>query len=87
VLEGQVQRRLPKLMDELPGVCFVARRGRKLIMEGKSHVVSLAFIVQRPGQSVTCEMALAAQRLARQRQQARSGDFALACLAKRCEWI
>jgi hypothetical protein len=55
-------------------------------MDGQAHVVSLALMVQRPGQSVTHEMPLTAQRLAGQRQQARSGDFALACPAKRCEW-
>src|ERR1039458_385618 len=41
VLEGQVERRLPKLLDELPGVCFVAR-DRQLIMNRQSHVVLLA---------------------------------------------
>ena len=59
VLEGQVERRLPKLLDELAGVRFVAR-GRQLVMNRQAHVVSLAFMVQRPGQSVTHEMALAA---------------------------
>jgi hypothetical protein len=34
--------------------------GRKLVLDLQAHIVSLAFIVQRPGQSVTHEMALAA---------------------------
>ena len=55
-------------------------------MNGQAHFVPLAFIVPRPFQSVTHEMALAAPRLAAQRPQARRGDFALACPAKRCEW-
>jgi hypothetical protein len=42
-------------------------------------------MVRCPGQFVTHEVPLAAQRLAGQRHQARSGDFALACPAKRCE--
>jgi hypothetical protein len=62
VLEGQVERDLTKLLDELPGVCFVAR-SRQLVMNGQAHIVSLALMVQRPGQSVTHEMALAAERL------------------------
>ena len=41
VLEGQVERRLPKLLHELPGVCFVAR-SRQFVMDGQAHVVSLA---------------------------------------------
>ena len=61
VLEGQVERRLTKLLDELAGVRFVAR-GRQLVMNRQAHVVSLAFMVQRPGQSVTHEMALARNR-------------------------
>ena len=52
MLEGQVERRLPKLLHELPGVRFVARDGRQLVMNGQAHVVSLAFMVQRPGPSV-----------------------------------
>ena len=60
VLEGQVERRLPKLVDELPGVCFVARGGCQLVMDCQAHVVSLPFMMQRPAPSVTHEMALAA---------------------------
>ena len=48
VLEGQVERRLPKLLDELPGVRFVAR-GRQLVMDCQAHVVS--FSVSRAGSS------------------------------------
>ncbi len=59
MLEGQVERRLSKLLDQLAGVRFVAR-GRQLVMDGQAHVVSLAFMVQRPGQFVTHEMPLAA---------------------------
>jgi hypothetical protein len=55
VLEGQIERRLSKLLNELAGVPFVAR-GRQLVMNGQAHVVSLAFMVQRPGQSVTHEI-------------------------------
>ncbi|MGO8928637.1 MAG: hypothetical protein ACLQU3_17350 [Limisphaerales bacterium] len=55
---GQVERRLPKLLDQLAGVRLVAR-GRQLVMNGQSHVVSLAIMVQRPGQSVTHEIPLA----------------------------
>ena len=47
-LEGQVERRLPKLLHELPCVRFVAR-GCQLIMYCEAYVVSLASIVQRPG--------------------------------------
>jgi hypothetical protein len=66
VLEGQVERRLTKLLDELAGVGFVSR-GRQLVMNRQAHIVSLAFMVQRPGQRVTHEMSLAAQRLGAQR--------------------
>jgi hypothetical protein len=59
VLERQVERRLTKLLDELAGVLFVTR-GRQLVMNCQTHVVLLAFMVQRSGQSVTHEMALAA---------------------------
>jgi hypothetical protein len=58
VLEGQVERRLPKLLDQLAGVRLVAR-GRQLVMNRQSHVVSLAIMVQRPSQSVTHEIPLA----------------------------
>ena len=51
-LEGQVERRLMELLDELAGVRFVPR-GRQLVVNGQAHVVSQAFMVQRPGQSVT----------------------------------
>jgi hypothetical protein len=61
MLEGQVERRLPKLLHELPGVCFVAR-SRQFVMDGQAHVVSLAFMVQRPGQSVTHEVTLTARK-------------------------
>ena len=47
MLEGQVERRLVKLLDELARVRFVARGGQ-LVMNRQSHVVSLAFMVQRP---------------------------------------
>ena len=60
VLEGQVERRLPKLLHELARVRLVAR-GRQLVMNGQAHFVSLARMVQRHGQSVTHEMALAAR--------------------------
>jgi hypothetical protein len=53
VLEGQVERRLPKLLHELPGVCFIAR-SCQLVMDRQAHVVSQAFMVQRPCQSVRC---------------------------------
>ncbi|MGO8925926.1 MAG: hypothetical protein ACLQU3_03375 [Limisphaerales bacterium] len=59
VLERQIERRLPKLLDQLAGVRLIAR-GRQLEMNGQAHVVSLAFIVQRPGQFVTHEIPLAA---------------------------
>ena len=59
VLEGQIQRGLTKLLDELEGVRYVARR-RQLVINRQAHVVSLALIVQRPGQRVTHEMPLAA---------------------------
>ena len=59
MLEGQVERRLTKLLDELAGVRFVAC-GRKLVMDCQAHVVSLAFMVQLSGKSVTHEMLLAA---------------------------
>jgi len=39
-------------------VRFVARGGRKSVLNGQAHIVSLAFMVQRPGQSVTYEMPL-----------------------------
>jgi hypothetical protein len=58
MLEGQVERRLPKLLHELPGVCFVAR-SRQFVMDCQAHVVSLAIMVQRPGQSVIHEVPLA----------------------------
>jgi hypothetical protein len=51
VLEGQVERRLPKLLHELAGVRFVAR-SRQLVMDREAHIVSLALMVHRPGQSV-----------------------------------
>jgi len=60
VLKGQVQRGLTKLLDELAGVRFVAP-GRRLVMNRQAHIVLLAFMVQRQDQSVTHEMALAAQ--------------------------
>jgi hypothetical protein len=41
-------------------VLFVAR-GRKLVMDGQAHVVSLAFMVRCPGLSVTHEIPMAAQ--------------------------
>ncbi len=50
--EGQVERRLAKLLDELTGVRFAAR-GRQLIVDCKAHVRLPALMVQRPGQSVT----------------------------------
>jgi hypothetical protein len=50
---------LTKLLDELAGVRLVAR-GRQLVMNCQAHVVSLAFMVQRSGQSVTHEMLLVA---------------------------
>ena len=50
-LEGQVQRRLTKLLHELAGVLLVTRC-RQLVVNGQAHVLSLPFIVQRPGQSV-----------------------------------
>jgi len=59
VLEGQVERGLTKLLDELSGVRFVAR-GCQLVMNGQAHVVSLESIVQRSGQFVTHEVPLAA---------------------------
>jgi hypothetical protein len=59
-LKGQVERRLGKLLDDLSRVRFVARDGQ-LVMDCEAHVVSLAFMVQRPGQFVTCEMPLAAK--------------------------
>jgi hypothetical protein len=59
-LKGQVEHRLSKLLDELARVRFVSS-GRQLVMNRQAHVVSLAFIVPRSGQSVTHEMALAAR--------------------------
>jgi hypothetical protein len=56
VLEGQVERRLPKLLDQLAGVRFIAP-GRQLVMDGQAHIVP-PFMVQRPSQSVTHEMPL-----------------------------
>jgi hypothetical protein len=64
VLEGQVERRLPKLLDELAGVRLVAR-GRQLIMNRQSHVVLLGFMVERIGLSVTDKMPMAKQTLYR----------------------
>ena len=58
-LEGQVERRLPKLLHELAGLGLVAR-GRQLVVNGQAHVMSLPVIVQRPGQSVTHEQVLTA---------------------------
>jgi hypothetical protein len=49
-----------RLLYELPGVGFVARGGCQPVMNCQAHVVSLAIIVQHPGQRVTHEMALAA---------------------------
>ena len=43
-MEGQVERRLPKLLDELAGGRFVAL-GRQLVMDCQAYVVSLAFKV------------------------------------------
>jgi len=57
MLERQVKRGLTKLLDQLAGVRLVAR-GRQLVMNRQAHVVSLAFMVQRPGQSVTHEVPL-----------------------------
>jgi len=51
-------------LDELAGVRLVAHR-RQLVMDCQAHVVSLAFMVQRPGESVTYEMALAVPPLTR----------------------
>jgi hypothetical protein len=48
VLEGQVQRGLPKLLHELASVRFVARSGRQLIMDCKAHVLSLALWCSAP---------------------------------------
>ena len=45
--EGQVERRLPKLLDELAGVLFVARGGQ-LIMDGQAHIVSMALWCSAP---------------------------------------
>jgi hypothetical protein len=59
-LEGQVERGLSKLLDELAGVRFVSS-GCQLVMNRQAHIVSLPVIVQRPGQRVTKEMALAAR--------------------------
>jgi len=61
-LKGQVERRLSKLLHELARVRFVSG-ARQLVVNRQSHVVSLPFILQRPGQSVTHEMALAARTL------------------------
>jgi hypothetical protein len=47
VLKGQVERRLTKLVDELPGVCFVAR-SRQLVMNGQAHIVLLALWCNAP---------------------------------------
>ncbi len=47
-----------KELDEVASVRFVAR-GRQLVVNRQAHIVSLAFIMQRPGQSVTHEMVLA----------------------------
>jgi hypothetical protein len=58
-LEGQVERRLMELLDDLVGLGLVAR-GRQLVVNRQAHVVSMPFIVQRPGQPVTNEMLLAA---------------------------
>ena len=55
----RVERRLPKLLNQLEGVRLVAR-GRQLVVNRQAHVVSMPFIVQRPGQPVTNEMLLAA---------------------------
>jgi hypothetical protein len=66
VLEGQVERRLTKLLDELAGLGLVAR-DRQLIVNRQAHIVSLTVIVQRTGQRVTHEMELAAQRLVARR--------------------
>jgi hypothetical protein len=64
--KGRVERHLMKLPDQLPGLGLVAR-GRQLVVNGQAHVVSLLFMVQRHGQRVTHEMALAAQRLVARR--------------------
>ena len=55
VLEGQVERRLTKLRHELPDVRF-GSGGRQFAMNRQAHVMSLALMVQRPGQRVTHEM-------------------------------
>jgi hypothetical protein len=38
VLEGQVERRLPRLLHELSGVCFVTR-AREPIVNREAHIV------------------------------------------------
>jgi hypothetical protein len=60
MLEGQVERRLPKLLYQLAGVCFVARGGCQFVMNRQAHFVSLASMVQRPDQFVTHEVPLTA---------------------------
>jgi len=44
MLEGQVERRLTKLADELPGVLVVAGR-LQLVVDGQAHVALLVVIV------------------------------------------
>lgn len=52
VRKRQAERRRPKLLDQLAGVRFVARRGCQLVVNRQAHIVSLLLIVQRPGQSI-----------------------------------
>jgi len=56
VRKREVECRLPKLMDELAGVCFAARAGCQFVVDCEAHAVSLASIVQHPGLSVTHEL-------------------------------
>jgi len=53
--------RFPRKLPVVDSPVRLVARGRQLVVNRQAHVVSLAFMVQRPGQSVTHEMALAAQ--------------------------
>ena len=64
--KGGADDGLTKLLDDLACVRF-GSSGRQLVLNRQPHVVSLALKVQLPGQRVTHEMALAAQRLVARR--------------------
>jgi hypothetical protein len=64
MLDGQVEYRLSKVLDQFAGLRCVAR-GRQLVVNCQAHIMSLSFMVQCFGRSVTHEMALASSQRGR----------------------